>query len=98
MASMALILVPKDENGPFGCQNRNGDEKTMQKKRWSDLKLWQRILIIILGMIQMGLFVTAWKDLNRRTPEQVNGSKIAWRAALFINTIGPLLYLTKGRK
>ncbi|NJN84701.1 MAG: SDR family oxidoreductase [Caldilineaceae bacterium] len=37
-------------------------------------------------------------DLSKRLPEQVKGSKKAWRAALFVNTVGPLAYFSKGRR
>lgn len=70
----------------------------MKKIRWSDLKRWQKVALIDIGLIEVGLFATAWADLSQRLPENVNGRKKVWRAALFLNGIGPLAYLTKGRK
>jgi len=71
----------------------------MNKKRsWSGLKLWQKAAIIKLAILQIGLFVVAWRDLSGRPATKVNGSKPAWRVGLFFNTIGPLAYFAKGRK
>lgn len=70
----------------------------MAKIGWNELKGWQKAALIPAALVQIGLFVAAWMDLNRRRAEQVNGSKKAWRAALFLNTIGPLAYFRKGRK
>lgn len=69
----------------------------MNSKRWKELKGWQKFLIVDLALTQIGLFAASWFDLNRRLPENVNGRKELWRAALFLNGIGPLAYLTKGR-
>lgn len=68
------------------------------KKSWGEMPWWQKVLTVNLTMIQLGLFAIAWIDLSRREPDQVNGSKLLWRAALFINYVGPIAYLTKGRK
>ncbi len=70
----------------------------MQKLRWSDLKTWQKAVLIDLGLTEVGLFAAAWVDLNQRLPEHVNGSKKAWRASLFTGGIGSLAYLIKGRR
>jgi hypothetical protein len=70
----------------------------MQQKSWNDLKLWQKAAVIQIAVIQIGLFVAAWRDLSGRPAEKINGSKQIWRAALFLNIIGPLAYFAKGRK
>lgn len=66
--------------------------------RWSDFKTWQKVLLVKVGLVEIGAFIVAWTDLNRRSPELINGNKKLWRAALFLNGIGPLAYFTKGRK
>ncbi len=66
--------------------------------RWNDFSTAQKAALIAAGTVQMGLFAAAWLDLNRRQPDQLNGSKAGWRAALFLNTIGPLAYFAQGRK
>ncbi|MEM7797675.1 MAG: SDR family NAD(P)-dependent oxidoreductase [Chloroflexota bacterium] len=54
--------------------------------------------LICIGLGQVGLFAAAWFDLSLRRPESINGSKKAWRFALFLVGIGPLAYYLKARK
>ncbi len=70
----------------------------VKQKNWRDLPLWQKAAIVKIGLIQIGLFIAAWRDLNGRPAQKINGSKGAWRAALFLNFIGPLAYFARGRK
>ncbi len=70
----------------------------MTKKRWADLSTGQRIAVIILGTIQMGLLVAALWDLAHRTPEEIRGDRRMWAGLVFINWFGPLAYFTIGRK
>ena len=70
----------------------------MSKPTWKTLSSPQKAAIIAAGTVQVGLFATAWADLSLRSDVQVNGSKSLWRAALFVNTLGPLAYLAFGRK
>jgi hypothetical protein len=46
----------------------------------------------------MSLLVAAQRDISRRPEAQINGPKAAWRAASFINFIGPMGYFIFGRK
>ncbi len=46
----------------------------------------------------MALQLAALIDLRRRPASEVRGSKPAWAAASFVNTIGPLAYFAFGRK
>ncbi len=70
----------------------------MHRPKWKTLSPAQKSILITAGIVQVGLFATAWADLRGRRPEAVNGSKAAWRAGLFLNTIGPLAYLLNGRR
>ena len=70
----------------------------MKKNNWRDLALWQKAAIIKLALIQIGLFLAAWRDLSQRSAGRIRGSKGAWRAALFLNFAGPLAYFLRGRK
>jgi hypothetical protein len=70
----------------------------MQKKRWQDLTRSQHWAIMIAGVIQVTLLVTALVDIRRRPPGGINGSKRRWTAALFISFIGPIAYFLFGRK
>jgi hypothetical protein len=40
----------------------------------------------------------AWRDLNRRSPDQVRGSKRLWRVILALNPGNSLLYWLFGRR
>lgn len=70
----------------------------MKTKTLADLNPLQKSALVTAGLAQLGLFAAAWADLSGRRPEAVNGSKTAWRAGLFVNTLGPLAYLLKGRR
>lgn len=63
----------------------------------AQLSRWLPLLIPVL-LLQLILLVIAMRDLLHRPPAQVRGSKWLWVGViLFINTIGPILYLTVGR-
>ena len=44
------------------------------------------------------LTISAWTDLARRDPRQINGSKRMWAAIIAVNFIGPIAYFTRGRR
>ncbi|OLV15606.1 oxidoreductase [Deinococcus marmoris] len=67
-------------------------------RRWNNLSALQKTAIVAAGTVQAGLFAAAWLDLSRRQPGQLNGTQAGWRAALFLNFIGPLAYFARGRK
>jgi hypothetical protein len=69
-----------------------------QQKKWSDLTPSQQRTILTLGSIQLSLAATAWVDLARRKPEEINGSKGRWAAIIAINWVGPVLYFARGRR
>ncbi len=70
----------------------------MAQTTWSELKAGQKVGVVIMGLIQISLFVAAWRDLSGRSAKKVNGNKKVWRGALFLNIVGPLAYFFKGRK
>lgn len=65
---------------------------------WKTLTPAQKTAFVIAATAQIGLFAAAWADLSRRSPEAINGDRAAWRAGLFVNTLGPLAYFLRGRK
>ena len=69
-----------------------------RKKQWSNLSTRQRAAVLVAGSVQMSLAATAWVDLARRDPAEVNGSKAKWAAIIAINWIGPIAYFIRGRK
>jgi hypothetical protein len=46
----------------------------------------------------VSLLVAAQRDISKRPAALINGPKAVWRAASFINFIGPVGYFTFGRK
>ncbi len=70
----------------------------MARKRWGDLTMQQRRGIGLLALLQFTLLALAQWDLSRRSESEINGSKLLWRALVFINYLGPLAYFVFGRK
>jgi hypothetical protein len=55
-------------------------------------------LLAPIVLIQLGLMVVALIDLERDERRVRGGSKLAWALVIvFLNVIGPILYLTVGR-
>ncbi|MBG6181815.1 PLDc N-terminal domain-containing protein [Arthrobacter sp. CAN_A1] len=67
-----------------------------KSRKWRDLTDRQKTLTLVMGSIQLSLAATAWADLAKRPPDQVNGPKLVWSAVIAINFFGPLLYFIKG--
>lgn len=73
--------------------------KTIRRsRRWDELSSTQQVLVMLAASIQISLAVSAWADLARRSPEQVNGSRAAWAAVIAVNVIGPITYFRRGRR
>jgi hypothetical protein len=70
----------------------------MVKKRWEDLTDSQRVALLFLGLLQFALLATALWDIRQWRAEDINGSKVFWTLAAFINFVGPLAYFAFGRK
>jgi hypothetical protein len=70
----------------------------MRKKQWKDLTDAQKRGIVVLGVLQLALLITALIDIRRRPADAINGSKRLWTAIVFINGIGPIAYFVVGRK
>ena len=68
------------------------------KKRWEDLSDPQRIAVVGLGILQVGLLAAALVDIHRRAADKINGSKTTWTIVSFFNFVGPIAYFTFGRK
>ncbi len=70
----------------------------MQKKRWADLSLLQKIGIIVGATFQFGLLALGLWDLAHRPAAEIRGDKRFWWGFMFVNWIGPLAYFTYGRR
>jgi len=68
------------------------------KKTWTDLSPAQQKAVIFAGAAEVVLTVAALTDLCRRPRAAVRGPKLIWAAACLVQPVGPLAYLTKGRK
>jgi hypothetical protein len=77
---------------------RNKISAGRKKKTWKEMSPSGKAGIIITAIVQMSLLVAAQRDISRRPAELINGPKAAWRAASFINFIGPMGYFVFGRK
>jgi hypothetical protein len=55
---------------------------------------------VIPPFVVFHLLVAAltWRDIRRRPPEQIRGSKTVWRIASGANTLGSVAYWLFGRK
>jgi hypothetical protein len=69
-----------------------------RSKRWDDMSVQAKVLVMLLTALQVSLAVSAWADLAERPAEQVNGRKRRWAAIIAVNFIGPVLYFTRGRR
>jgi hypothetical protein len=69
----------------------------MPGRRFSELAPPVRFAALVLGAVQIALYVAAYRDISRRPATQIRGSKSKWRAICLLNTIGPLSYFRWGR-
>jgi hypothetical protein len=77
------------------------DAVRVAKKKWNQLSLRTRRLIIAGGAVEGVLKVVALTDLARRPTSDVRGSKRRWVLAVtFVNSVGvvPVAYLLYGRR
>jgi hypothetical protein len=77
---------------------KNKTRVARKKKTWKEMSPSAKAGTIVAGLINLSLLVAAQRDISRRPAAQINGPKAAWRAASFINFIGPVGYFTFGRK
>lgn len=87
-----MTTVPTSEPDP------DPEPSPPAKKRWSDLSPARKAGIVVLGTVQIAVLAVAATDLVRRPPEQVRGPKWAWAPVLAVNFVGPVAYLTCGRR
>ncbi|MFP4438215.1 MAG: PLDc N-terminal domain-containing protein [Chloroflexaceae bacterium] len=69
-----------------------------EKKRWEDLTGAQKVGIIVMTMVQLGLLAGALWDIRKRPADEINGNKWVWVGVSLINYVGPLAYFKYGRK
>jgi hypothetical protein len=69
-----------------------------RSKRWDEMSVPGKVLVMLLVAVQVSLAVSAWSDLAERPAEQVNGPKRRWAMIIALNFVGPVLYFTRGRR
>lgn len=57
-----------------------------------------RLPVAIAAAVQIALTGAALRDIRRRDPAQIHGSKKLWTAASFVNFVGPIAYFLVGRR
>jgi hypothetical protein len=68
------------------------------RKRWSDLTGRQHAVVLVAASIELALTATALVDLVRRPASQVRGPKALWALGCFVQPVGPIAYLLRGRR
>jgi Phospholipase_D-nuclease N-terminal len=66
--------------------------------QWARLSERQRTLLVGAAAAELSLKIAALVDIARRPADQIRGPKLAWRAAMAVNLLGPLSYFLFGRK
>jgi hypothetical protein len=72
-----------------------------RKRRWNELSLRTRRLIIVAATFEGLLKIGALIDLARRPADEVRGSKPKWATAIVLVNSGgalPLYYFARGRR
>ena len=69
-----------------------------RKKRWEDLSSGQRAAVVLASTVEVVLTTVALIDLARRPSRQVRGTKLRWVLLCFVQPVGPIAYLTLGRR
>lgn len=68
------------------------------RRSWSELTPRQRRLVVAGGGVELALTAYAARDLARRDPGSVRGSRVLWALALVVQPVGPIAYLLRGRR
>ncbi len=69
-----------------------------QKKQWSDLSPMTKRAIVVGAVAEAIVTTVALRDLRRRPPSRVRGPKPLWVLSFVVQPIGPLAYLSVGRR
>lgn len=72
--------------------------KSTRNTRWRDLSDTQRTVLLTLASTELALTATAAVDLVRRPSDRIRGGKRVWWPLIFVQPVGPLLYLFWARR
>jgi hypothetical protein len=68
-----------------------------RSRRWRDLSGGQQAAIVALSAVEVVLTATAARDLAHRPASLVRGRRALWWPLLFVQPVGPVFYLIRGR-
>jgi Phospholipase_D-nuclease N-terminal len=88
----------RNEQRKEAMMAKNKTRAARKKKTWKEMSPSAKAGTIVAGLVNLSLLVAAQRDISRRPAAQINGPKAAWRAASFLNFIGPMGYFIFGRK
>lgn len=69
-----------------------------EKKKWSEMSPGAKAAIVAGGAVEIVLTTVALRDLAKRPAALVRGPKALWAVGCVIQPVGPVLYLTAGRR
>jgi hypothetical protein len=69
----------------------------MKRKRFADLSPAGRTWASVLIAFSLALVVAAERDLQQRSPAEIEGNKLIWRL-VSLNALGALAYFRFGRR
>ncbi len=70
----------------------------MARKKWTDMTPLQKRAIVGAGVLEVVLTSIALIDLAKRESAQVRGPKALWLLGIFVQPVGPIAYLSLGRR
>jgi hypothetical protein len=73
------------------------DMTMWKQEQWTELSQLQKMVIVVLGIVQIALLALAQWDIHTRPEEEIRGNKWVWTAVALVNFIGPITYFILGR-
>jgi hypothetical protein len=68
-----------------------------RKKRWSEYSPVQKLGLGAVTALSLGLVAAAERDVQRRSTDEIRGSRLVWRM-LCLNALGAIGYYLLGRR
>jgi hypothetical protein len=62
------------------------------------MKIQRKTLLTVIVPLQVGLAVLAWRDMGRRTDDQIRGPRNFWRVFVSLNPGNSVAYWLFGRR
>lgn len=70
----------------------------MAKKKWADLSSKQQRAVAVAGVVEGVMTLAVWRDLAKRTDDEVQGSRWKWALVALLQPVGPIAYFVRGRR